>query len=489
MKTICFFTLLVISSMAIGDSTWSVTIEPEEDCLYYLRDCAVLSNGNAVISIVGAFEDPFLMCFDTEGEILWYRHILEKGGTSRAFESNGELVTLEDGFAVCYHSEPRATGINTDVAVVRMDSSGEILWTYILGEDDEEVWMSTDMISCSDGGLVVSGCPGQQLLGGFVFKLSSDGRLEWMTQPDEIEGFALSVLQTVDGDYCVLVCYNYSVDVQHITSDGLVSAPITVTETEMPFRATISCIDCSFWAFPAVESHVLYAKQLYPDYGTRNEISVQLPANSEVILADVLEGGLLLSGGIDDGGGDALFIRCDLNGNILWQQYYDMGGIDFFYSADYSNQGILAIGRTQTYPGEEWDFWIIMTDKNGFVEGAEVTENGTLVIEPERMHIELYTRGWVMACAVFNEEEEAIQSSHDLMESTGLKTGYLWIPDWQSLSGAEGWLVYASRYMEYDGILQEGIDSLLEIYPDTYFIWVSQGWDRKTMTVDDFFSI
>lgn len=126
-----------------------------------------------------------------------------------------------------------------------MNSSGEILWTYILREDDEDIWMSTDMISCSDGGLLVSGCPGQQLLGGFVFKLSPDGRLEWMTHPEEITGF--------------------------------VSAPVTVTETGISSRAGISWIDDSFWLFSAVESHVLYGERLYPQSGARNEISVQLP--------------------------------------------------------------------------------------------------------------------------------------------------------------------------------------------------------------------
>ena len=485
MRIISFLTVFVISSVAIADSTWSAVIETGEDCLYYLRDCAVLSNGSVVISFTGPFEDPFLMCFDREGEVLWSRHILE-AESSRAFESNGELVTLENGFAACYHSEPRATGIDTDVAVVRMDSSGEILWTYILGEDDEDIWMSTDMISCADGGLLVSGCPGQQLFGGFVFKLSQNGRLEWMTQPKEITGFALSVMQNAGGDYIVLVSNYNSIDVQHITSDGLISAPITVAESEIPFRARISCIDDSFWIFPAIENHVLYAEQLYPDYGIQNEIYVQLPSNSEINHADVFEEGLLLSGSTDDS--DALMMRCDLNGEVLWQRYYDTGGVDFLYSAVCSDHGILAIGQTKTDPGEEWLFWVLKTDCSGIVEGAGITENGTLLIEPERMYIDLSARGWVIACAVLNEEEEAIQVSLDLMGITGLQTGYLWIPDWQSLSGAEGWLVYARPYMEYDGMLQEGIDSLLDKYPDAYFIWVSQGWERRTMTIDDYFS-
>ena len=390
MKIISFVTLLIISSAVIADSTWSVVFETEADWLYGLRDCAVLSNGSAVISFTGPFEDPFLMCFDREGEVLWSRHILE-AESSRAFESNGELVTLENGFAACYHSEPRATGIDTDVAVVRMDSSGEILWTYILGEDDEGVWTSTDMISCEDGGLLVSGCPGQQFFGGFVFKLSPDGRLEWMTQPKEITGFALSVMQNAGGEYIVLVSNYNSIDVQHITSDGLVGAPITVAESEIHFRTRISCIDDSFWIFPAIESHVLYAERLYPDDGTQNEIFVQLPSDSEVQLAYILEGSMLISGGTDDLN-DALLLLYNLNGDLLWQRCYDTGAEEFLFKAVLSDHGILAMGNIHSISGEVRSFWILKTDSTGFVEGAGVNENGSLLIEPDKIHIDLYTR-------------------------------------------------------------------------------------------------
>lgn len=487
MKIISFVTLLVISSVAIGDSTWSVVIETGEDWLYGLRDCAVLSNGNAVISFAGPFEDPFLMCFDREGSVIWYRHILEKGGTSRAFESDGNLVPLEDGFAACFHSEPRATGIDTDVAVVRMDSSGRILWTYILGEDDEEIWMSTDIISCSDGGLLVSGCPGAQVPGGFVLKLSPNGRLEWMTQPEEISGFALSVTQSTGGDYIVLVFDEYcnGIRVQQISRDGVVSDPVFVSESTSPFSAEIRSFNDFYWIHFSIENNEMLVYRLDPGFSKLHEIVLQLPMWCQAGLEDFAEAGLLLSGSSDDS--NALLLFYDFNGNLLWQRSYDIGGEDNFSDASFSNRGVLAVGSTQTYSGEA-AFMIVMTDSCGNVEGSMITASLTQLIEPDNMHIELHALGWVLACAVVTAEEDAIQESRDLIEISGLHTGYLWIPDWQSLSGAEGWLIYAMPYMEYDGTLQKGIDSLLEMYPDTYFIWVSQGWDRKTMAIDDFFS-
>lgn len=392
MKNISFVILLVISSMAAGDSTWSVEIETEADCLYGLRDCAVLSNGNSVISFTGPFEDPFLICFDREGEVLWFRHILE-GGNTRAFESNGQLVTLNDGFAACYHSEPRATGIDTDVAVVRMDSSGGILWTYILGEDDEDIWMSTDIISCSDGGLLVSGCPGTMFPGGFVFKLSSDGRLEWMTHPEEIVGFATSIVQTVDGGYSVLVIdeYSGSTVVQRIDGDGVVSAPITVSDTTIPFGDRIFCINDSFWVSTVSESDSMRINQLYPDNSTQNEIIVQLPSDGEVQLADISEGELLISGGTGDWS-DALLLLYNFNGDLLWQQCYDTGAQDRLSGAVLSDHGILAYGHIQSISGEKRSLWILKTDIGGIVEGARITENGTLLIEPENLDIDLYTK-------------------------------------------------------------------------------------------------
>ncbi len=392
MKIISIVFLFIISSVSIGDSSWSVAFETEADCFYGLRDCAVLSNGNAVVSLTGPFEDPYLICFDPDGEILWSRHILESE-SSRAFESNGELLTLENGFAACYHSEPRATGMDTDVAVVRIDSSGSILWTYILGENDEEIWMSTDMISCTDGGLLVTGCPGTMLPGGFLFKLSPDGRLEWMTQPEEIVGYATSIMQTVDGGYSVLVIdeYSGSTVVQRIDSDGVVSAPITVSDTTIPFGDRIFCINDSFWVSTVSESDSMRINQLYPDNGTQNEIIMQLPTDSQVQLVDILEGGLLVSGSTDDFN-DALLLLYNLNGDLLWQRCYDTGAEDNLEKAVLSDFGILAMGNIDSISGEIRSFWILMTDGSGIVEGAGITENGTQVIEPEILHIELFVR-------------------------------------------------------------------------------------------------
>ncbi|MCK4506442.1 MAG: hypothetical protein KAW14_12575, partial [Candidatus Aegiribacteria sp.] len=432
------FIFLVISSSMAGN-TWSTTFETGDDLFYGLRDGIVLSNGSTVISIAGPFENPFLICLDGEGEILWYRHILEFEGTSRAFESNGSLVTLENGFAACFHSEPRATGIDTDVAVVRLDSSGDILWTYILGETDETVWMSTDIIACSDGGVLVTGCPGMQIPDGFAFKLSSDGSQEWLTPPETMAGFALSAVETDSGDFLILVLDEYSnrTVVQQVSSNGQVSSPRTVAETTIQFK--MKYINGSLWVYSPIEDNSVQAFRLDEDFNPVQTIKIQLPQEYEARSADILEDRFLVSGGTEDG--KALIAMYGFDGSLLWEKQYNTGGMDFLYSATYLDEGILALGRAQQFLDDFSVFLLMKADHSGYVEGASVSEDGTLLIESEALCVDLLSPGWLAACSVVMNEDDAAINSSDIMEQTGLKTGYLWIPDWQSLSGSNGWLV------------------------------------------------
>jgi len=487
MRSIVFLILLSVAACSIAGDTWSAVLETgDDDFLYGLRDAVVLSNGTTVISIAGPFEDPYLVCLDRAGKVLWYRHVLENGGTSRAFESDGNLIAIEDGFAACFHSEPRATGIDTDIAVIRMDSSGEVIWTYIFGESDDGVWMSTDIIPCSDGGVFVTGCPGMQIPEGFAFKLSSHGLLEWTTFSQGLECFAISAVETENGDFLVLVIDEYSnrTVVQRVTSSGMVSPPLTVAETTIRFEGSIEYINESLWIVSPISGHGVRAFRLDDDFNTVETVEMQLPPEYEVSSASMLEDGIVVSGKTDDG--NALLSTYAFDGTLIWEREYDTGGNGVLYGTTVVDDGILTFGNTRTFPRDEHAFWVLKTDRDGFVEGALVRADGTLMIEPEAETIDLISLGWLAAITVLDSEEDALETSSLITGRTGLQTGYLWIPDWQSLSGADGWLVYAEPYGNNDVSLETGFALLLELYPDTYFIWVSQSMERTVMSVEEF---
>ncbi|MCK4594839.1 hypothetical protein KAU45_10085 [bacterium] len=86
--------------------------------------------------------------------------------------------------------------------------------------------------------------------------------------------------------------------------------------------------------------------------------------------------------------------------------------------------------------------------------------------------------GCVVACEVLPGEEQAEELAADL-ESYHLETGYLWIPDWPSLSGYEGWLVYHGPY-EDEGQAAQAACDLLWRYPDCYAVFVGPETVRRT---------
>jgi len=485
MGFIYLITLILTAVSAPAGDTWATSIEQNEEQMYGLQDVTMLSDGSVVISLVGPFSDPFLVCFGREGNVRWYRQILEKGGTSRAFESGGYLLTVDEGFASCFHSEPRATGIDTDVAVIRCSNSGDILWTYVLGEDDESNWMCTDMILCSDGGFLITGCPGTMLPGGFALKLSQDGNPEWMTAPNEITGYIVSAIETDGGDFLLLVEeFLDNITIQSIDPDGAVSLPLVISDNGNSLDGKIKTVNGSIWIITPDEVNSFSAYNLDDSYELVRHVEHALPADSEIRCIDIHDECFVTSGNVAD---NTFLAMIDFDGNTVWQRIYNTGSLQYTNGMSCYDDGFLLLESLLDGRGYCDAFCVIKTDSQGMVEGAEEVGPGMYEIEPGWIPLELDAPGWVMACTVLETEEEAESVSIELMESTGLQSKYLWIPDYQSLSGAEGWMVYAFPFMAESESLEEGVESLSRMFPEAYFIFVSQGWDRQTMSIDEFF--
>jgi hypothetical protein len=88
--------------------------------------------------------------------------------------------------------------------------------------------------------------------------------------------------------------------------------------------------------------------------------------------------------------------------------------------------------------------------------------------------------GWVVVCEVLDDEADAERLSEELGSLFGQYTGYLWIPDWASLSGYRGWLVYLGPFETSDFASQVACFILWK-YPDTYAINVNGEEGRNTV--------
>ncbi len=87
--------------------------------------------------------------------------------------------------------------------------------------------------------------------------------------------------------------------------------------------------------------------------------------------------------------------------------------------------------------------------------------------------------GWVVACEVFDNQFTASAVAEELVILTNAETGVLWIPDWPTLSGYSGWLVYLGPFEESIRA-SETACLLLWKYPDVYAINVGSTGGRVT---------
>ena len=87
--------------------------------------------------------------------------------------------------------------------------------------------------------------------------------------------------------------------------------------------------------------------------------------------------------------------------------------------------------------------------------------------------------GWVVACEVGGDQNAASEAAAELEVLTNAETGILWIPDWPTLSGYNGYLVYLGPFEE-EALAAEAACLLLWKYPDIYAIYVGSAGGKVT---------
>lgn len=174
---------------------------------------------------------------------------------------------------------------------------------------------------------------------------------------------------------------------------------------------------------------------------------------------------------------DGWLALLDDTGKMRWKRFYGFPGFDLIecvYPTD--DGGFMLCGTTGSY--ENGGVWFLRTNGDGFVTGYEdgypaITECIEVFTEP---------LGWGISCEATEDAGSAEMHSVTLAQELGIETGYLWIPDWSSLSEYEGWLVYAGPFLwledpEFKKIAEE----IRVLYPEAYLIYVGSEPERTTM--------
>ncbi len=168
--------VFVVKYNSSGDTLWTRTFGGSiADEIYSIIE----HNGSYVLagrtySFGAGNFDVYVIALNSDGDSLWTRTY---GGTIT--DGANSIINAEDGFLIVGYTYSFGHG-NYDVYVIRIDSSGSVLWQRTYGGSDDDV--GTSAVACDDGGFIIGGYTYSFTHGAddiYLIKIDSLGNLIW----------------------------------------------------------------------------------------------------------------------------------------------------------------------------------------------------------------------------------------------------------------------------------------------------------------------
>ncbi len=158
--------------------------------------------GSTDTSAPGTLTNGLLFKTDSAGNFLWAKSF---GGINS--ETATKIIELPDhGYAITGSTESYGSG-SSDIYFMRTDQNGDTLFTRIYGSADNEA--SKSMTTTRDGGYIICGkssafISGQLVITAFLVRIDSTGNLLWSKlYGDSLFQEAQSVVETADSGFIV----------------------------------------------------------------------------------------------------------------------------------------------------------------------------------------------------------------------------------------------------------------------------------------------
>jgi hypothetical protein len=205
-----------------------------------------------ILSFGTIYADIYVVKLDSSGNIEWAKTI---GGSGDDY-AYSIIQSSDGGYVIAGYTSSFGAGYG-DIYVVKLDSSGNVIWTKTIGGSGEDV--ANSIIQSSDGGYVVAGFTNSfsfrttgwvDIWGDmYVVKLDSGGNVEWAKTIGGIFGDrAQSIIQSSDGGYVVAGCtvsFGAGQDIYVVKLDSWGNVEWTKTIDGGPFDCANSIIQSS----------------------------------------------------------------------------------------------------------------------------------------------------------------------------------------------------------------------------------------------------
>jgi hypothetical protein len=277
-------------------------------------------------SFGAGWDDIYVVKLDSSGNVLWTKTI---GGSS--FDGAFSIIQSSDGgYVVAGYT----TSFGSGYYVVKLDSWGNVQWTKTIGGSSFDGAFS--IIQSSDGGYVVAGRTSSFGAGGwdmYVVKLDSSGNVQWTkTIGGSLTDIAYSIIQSSDGGYVVA-----------------------------GWTGSFGAGGLDFYVVKLDSSgNVVWTKTIG---GSLTDVAYSIIQSSD--------GGYIVAGytqSFGAGGADIYVVKLDSSGNVVWTKTIGGSYFDWAYSIIQSSDGgyIVAGGTTSFGAGID-DFYVVRMDSSGNV--------------------------------------------------------------------------------------------------------------------------
>lgn len=334
MKKIYLFTLtfLLVSFISNAQTTWEKLFSAKNTDVF--RSVKEVPAGGFVAAGYTSDStvndtDAYVVRMTAIGDTLWtYRQNI---GLSKKDLFYKVIVTSDGGFAMCGYTSS-ITGISDDILIVRLNSSGQMLWTKTLGGAGRD--RAQDIIELGSGSFMVTGYTTSSpasYYDAFLYKINSSGDSTWY-----------KLYST--GSFL----YDDANSVRALSNGGFLMGGQSANGANGFDQFLIRTDD---------SGNVLWTKK----FGTA------LTDNIEAIAVGndcfYLAGG---TAGAGVGGDDGYVVKTDTSGNVLWSKTYGGSFPDDFHTIQITGDGGLIMAGTTSSTGPlQPNMWLMRTDANG----------------------------------------------------------------------------------------------------------------------------
>ena len=389
------FAVLYLTNLSHSAEYWAKTYGGSYDDLAH--SIQKTSDGGSMIvgrtlSFGQGYDDTWALKLENNGEVLWQKTY---GGNWADYTLSIHRETSDGGYIMVGYTSSYGAGL-ADVWVIKIDSDGDIIWQKTYGESETD-WVAS-IIQTADGGYIMAGHTGPYIPPGYteppdgdfdvwVVKIDSSGNIIWQkTYGGEGSDEAWSIQQTPDNKFIVAgrtnsfgVSYDFwvfkldengeviwqktyggnSTDFGHCIQKTLDNGYIMVGYT-----SSFGAGSADVWILKINETGDVIWQKTYGGNGWDEGNFIQQTPDGKYIVA-----GWTYSFGA--GQNDIWLLKLDENGETMWQKTYggSAGEINYWASTVLQalDDGYIMAGSTKSFGAGGWDFWVLKLNTSGDV--------------------------------------------------------------------------------------------------------------------------